>query len=229
MNLVCFAPNSFVTFVSYIHKLPSIKAQTKHTRRISPFDGFRRNNKKGRFWVKDKGGNYLDANTSLAQLNLNFKSWKAQNAKDCFHAKWTLLVSWGKEWAAQVQPLVCVSMVLSLRFVNSTGVVVIVSHMPDTPRCRAHTHNFVFGVVRKFARAHINYSATCPNLTLITTTAPKDAFITYFIIVNRNVMSILNGCSVRSSKKLIIGYIYFDVRAWNVTRGVNIKGTNKQS
>lgn len=30
-------------------------------------------------------------------------------------------------------------MVLSLGFVNSTGVVVIVSHDPDTSRCLAHT------------------------------------------------------------------------------------------
>lgn len=39
----------------------------------------------------------------------------------------------------QVRWLICVSMVVSLGFVNCTGVMVIVSHNPDTPRCPQQT------------------------------------------------------------------------------------------
>lgn len=119
--------------VLYRRKLPS----------ISSFYWFRLRRKR-RFWMKDKGANYTDTNTSLAQLDPSLNHGKQKNAKDCFHAKWTLVFSWGKESTVQVQLFICVSMALSLGFVNSTGVAVIVSHNPDTPRCyphrRTHTH-----------------------------------------------------------------------------------------
>lgn len=92
-------------------------------------------------WMNNKRDNCLDTNTSVAQLEINFKSWKTLIGKKCFHAKWTLFLSWGKVETAQVQLLICVSMVLSLGFVNSTGVMVIVSHNIQHPDA-VHTYRF---------------------------------------------------------------------------------------